>query len=586
MLSPVEHIVRFRRRDVFMVLPFTLVAAAGAMAWLPGPDVFAWLTLNLVLVCGGQLFYANLLRGAEPRLPPPAVLAASTFITTAIYAVLPAELLMQGSHGAAVAALAMTAAIALSSTSEFVESTLVGAGSLSALFLATLIAITVSMRAESRWSVAVALIADTCFFAYVVGHALNRRKVEHELRDARRAAEDHALRAQAANAAKSDFLATMSHEIRTPLNGVIGMAQVMSGDELSDLQRERLGVVRQSGEALLVLLNDVLDLAKIEAGKLECEAEPFDLHALLCGLEASFSAIAEGKGIGLQLSLSPAAAGVYRGDPARIRQIVANLLSNAVKFTDAGLIRLAVDCDPADAPYSVVRLAVSDTGIGMPADRLDRLFGKFSQLDASTTRRYGGTGLGLAISRQLAEKMGGSIVAESRLGAGSTFTATLKLERLADTALIAETQGDTPVAVLDPDAPFRVLAAEDNAVNRLVLKTLLEQAGIQPVLVDNGAEAVAAWADGDWDVILMDVQMPIMDGVQAARAIRAREREQRRPRTPIIALTANAMSHQLLEYDAAEMDDCVSKPIQAEALFLALQRVIEASAAGAAEAAA
>ena len=582
MLSPIELIVRFRRRDVLMVLPFTIVAAAGSAVWLPQAWVFAWLAINLMFVAGGQLFYAGLLRTKEPRLPPPAVLAVSTFVTTAIYALLPVALLIQGSHGAAIAALAMFAAIALSSTSEFVLSTLVGAGSLSALFLSTLVAITVSTRADSPWSLAIALTANACFFAYLVGHALDRQKVERALGDARRAAEANALEAQAATAAKSDFLATMSHEIRTPLNGVIGMAQAMAGDALSPIQRERLGVVRQSGETLLTLINDVLDLAKIEAGKLECEAAPFDLGELLRGVEASFATLARGKGIDLRLSLSPAAAGVYRGDQARIRQILANLLSNALKFTEAGEIRLAVDC----APDGALRLAVSDTGIGMPADRLDRLFGKFSQLDASTTRRYGGTGLGLAISRQIAEMMGGTIVAESVLGAGSTFTATLRLERLADTAETAEADDDTPVALLDPDAPLRVLAAEDNAVNRLVLKTLLEQAGIEPTLVENGAEAVAAWAGGDWDVILMDVQMPIMDGVQATRAIRTREREDRRPRTPIIALTANAMSHQLLEYDAAEMDDCVSKPIQAEALFFALQRVLEAGAADPAAAAA
>ena len=577
MRSPIEHILRFRRRDVLMVAPFTLIAAAGAAVWLPQAAVFAWLALNLVFIAAGQAFYAGLLREAEPRLPPPIVLAACTFLTTAIYALLPVALLMQGSHGAAVAGLAMFAAIALSSTGEFILSTRVGAGSLSALFLSTVAGIVVSTRAESPWSLAVALIADTCFFAYVVGHALHRQTVERDLGDARRAAETNALEAQAANAAKSEFLATMSHEIRTPLNGVIGMAQVMAADELAPVQRERLGVVRQSGETLLTLLNDVLDLAKIEAGKLECEAAPFDLGGLLGAVEASFASLAAGKGIGLEMSLSPAVAGVYRGDQARIRQILANLLSNALKFTEAGEIRLTVDRDADGA----LRLAVSDTGIGMPADRLGRLFGKFSQLDASTTRRYGGTGLGLAISRQIAEMMGGTITADSTLGAGSTFTVVLRLERLA-AALEAEADSDAAPAALDPDTPLRVLAAEDNAVNRLVLKTLLEQVGVEPTLVENGAEAVAAWADGDWDVILMDVQMPIMDGVQATRAIRAREREAQRPRTPIIALTANAMSHQLLEYDAAEMDDCVSKPIQAEALFFALQRVLEARAVEAA----
>jgi len=582
MLSPIELVLRFRRRDVLTVLPFTLVAAAGSCAWLPQEDVFVWLAVNLIFIAGGQLFYDHVLRQAEPRLPPAILLAASTFVSTAAYAALPVAMLLHGGRGAGIAGMVMFAAIALSSTSEFVRSTLVGAGSLSALFLSTVVAIIVSARAESPWSLAVALIANTCFFAYVIDYALQRKTVERDLGDAREAAEANALDARAANAAKSEFLATMSHEIRTPLNGVIGMAQVMAADDLSPVQRDRLGVVRESGETLLTLLNDVLDLAKIEAGKLECEAAPFDLGDLMRGVEASFSALAKGKGIDLKLSLSPDAAGVYQGDQARIRQILTNLLSNALKFTEAGEIRLAVDI----AADGLLRMVVSDTGIGMPADRLGRLFGRFTQLDASTTRRYGGSGLGLAISRQIAEMMGGTIAAESVLGAGSSFTVTLRLERLAEAPSSVLKGRDEPPAARVLERPLRVLAAEDNAVNRLVLKTLLEQAGVEPTLVDNGADAVAAWTDGDWDLILMDVQMPIMDGVQATRAIRAREREAQRQRTPIIALTANAMNHQLMEYNAAEMDDCVSKPIKAEALFFALQRALETSAGGAAGAAA
>jgi len=565
-----------------MVLPFTLIAGAGSAAWLAPRIVSIWLAANLIFIAGGQIIYRRATFRPGSRLPSLGVLAASTFFTTAVYTTLPVALLIQGSHGAAIAAMTMFAAIALSCTSEFVISTAVGTSALSALFLSTLVAIVVSLRAESLWSLSVALTAYTCLFAYVVGHARQRQSVERALAAAREAAEDSALEAQAANAAKSEFLATMSHEIRTPLNGVIGMAQVMASDALSPVQRERLSVVRQSGETLLTLLNDVLDLAKIEAGKLEYEAAPFDLGELLGGVEAAFSTLAKGKGIGLRTTVSPAAAGVYRGDQARIRQILVNLLSNALKFTEAGEVSLTVD----QGLDGALRLTVSDTGIGIPSDRLEHLFGKFSQLDASTTRRYGGTGLGLAISRQIAEMMGGTIVAESVLGAGSTFTATLRLERLSDRALLTEAQPHAPAPAMDNETPLRVLAAEDNAVNRLVLKTLLEQAGITPVLVENGAEAVAAWADGVWDLILMDVQMPIMDGVQASRAIRAREREEGRARTPIIALTANAMSHQLLEYQAAEMDDCVSKPIQAEVLFSTVQRVLETQTDGAVEAAA
>ena len=563
MLSPIELIVRFRRRDVLMVLPFTIVAAAGSAVWLPQAWVFAWLAINLMFVAGGQLFYAGLLRTKEPRLPPPAVLAVSTFVTTAIYALLPVALLIQGSHGAAIAALAMFAAVALSSTSEFVLSTLVGAGSLSALFLSTLVAITVSTRADSPWSLAIALTANACFFAYLVGHALDRQKVERALGDARRAAEANALEAQAATAAKSDFLATMSHEIRTPLNGVLGMAQAMAAEALPETQRERLAVVRRSGETLLTILNDILDLSKIEAGKLELEEVDFDIAEVASATVAGFGAVATGKGVALDLRVADAAAGVYRSDPTRVRQILSNLISNALKFTEQGGVQVVVD-----RVGEVVEMRVRDTGIGIPPDRLDRLFKKFAQADASTTRKYGGTGLGLSICRELTEIIGGDIRAESTVGEGTTFIVRLLIARVGD-ALALEAEEAAP---RDWDAgALRILAAEDNSVNQLVLKTLLSQVGIDPMVVSDGAEAVEAWREHDWDLILMDVQMPVMDGPTATRAIRELERAKGRARTPIIALTANAMAHQIAEYRAAGMDGFVSKPIDIEKLFAAIE---------------
>ncbi len=374
--------------------------------------------------------------------------------------------------------------------------------------------------------------------------------------------------AEAANRAKSLFLATMSHEIRTPLNGVLGMAQAMAMDELSTLQRERLGIVHASGEALLAILNDVLDLAKIEAGKLDLEDIEFDLDEVARGAHQAFTGQANKKGLSFALDIEDAQ-GVYRGDPTRLRQILYNLVSNALKFTDRGEIRVT-------AHWKDERLAfaVTDTGVGIPEDRLQALFGRFDQADASTTRRFGGTGLGLAICRELAEMMGGAIAVESTLGFGSTFTVTLPLRRVGD---------PRPVMPLPaPPAPddeayalkLRVLAAEDNTVNQLVLKTLLHQVGVDPVVVSNGIEAVRAWEDGDWDVILMDVQMPKMDGPTAARAIREQELATGRPRTPIIALTANVMSHQLAEYLAAGMDGHVAKPIEAARLFEALEALL------------
>ncbi len=382
--------------------------------------------------------------------------------------------------------------------------------------------------------------------------------------------------AEAANVAKSAFLATMSHEIRTPLNGVLGMAQAMAADNLDPVQRERLDVIRQSGESLLAILNDILDLSKIEAGKLNLEEIEFDLGEIALGAHAAFTTLANKKGVSFDLNMDEAA-GVYRGDPTRLRQILYNLVSNALKFTDTGEIRVKMTRVP-----NGLSLTVSDTGIGMSPDVVSNLFTKFGQADASTTRKYGGTGLGLAICRQLSEMMGGEILVTSTPGAGSTFTVLLPMVWISGpVAAAAHTMQET-----DEDdgegVELRVLAAEDNPINQLVLKTLLHQAGIDPVVVNNGAEALAAWKAGAFDLILMDVQMPVMDGPSATRAIRKAEAETGRSPIPIIALTANAMSHQIAEYLASGMDGHVAKPIEAAKLFavleMAAERMMEAQA--------
>jgi signal transduction histidine kinase len=367
--------------------------------------------------------------------------------------------------------------------------------------------------------------------------------------------------ADAASTAKSAFLATMSHEIRTPLNGVLGMAQAMASDGLDETQRERLGIIQQSGEALLAILNDVLDLSKIEAGKLEIECIPFELSDVARIASAAFGDLARSKGVTLELDLGSAAAR-YRGDPTRLRQILYNLVSNAVKFTEDGKVRI-------EAAYDDDRLEIRviDTGVGISPDNMDKLFGRFDQLDSSTTRRFGGTGLGLSICHELAQLMGGDIAVTSYAGVGSTFTLSLPLERLGEEFGRDDEARDSQTG---QDLGLRVLAAEDNRVNQIVLTTLLEQLGITPTIVDDGQAAVDAWSSGDWDVILMDIQMPVLDGVAATRAIREAEAARGRRRTPIIALTANAMSHHVGQYLAAGMDTHVSKPIQVSALYEAL----------------
>jgi CheY-like chemotaxis protein/anti-sigma regulatory factor (Ser/Thr protein kinase) len=359
----------------------------------------------------------------------------------------------------------------------------------------------------------------------------------------------------------------MSHEIRTPLNGVLGMAQAMAADELSPVQRDRLETVRQSGETLLVILNDLLDLSKIEAGKVELEVADFALAPLIESVRATFADVAAGRGLSLVVDVDPAAEGVYRGDATRLRQILFNLVANGLKFTEAGEVRLSVRREGPKLGFRI-----SDTGMGIPADRLPRLFNKFEQADASTTRRFGGTGLGLAISRDLAALMGGDITVESTEGAGSTFHVTVRLPYVGEALVQAAAR---PAAAPSPERPLRILAAEDNAVNQVVLRALLEQAGIEPFIVDDGAACVDAWHGGSWDVILMDIQMPVMDGPSAARAIRAAERTSGRRRTPIVALTANAMAHQVTDYTAAGMDGVIAKPIHVEELFAGIEAALD-----------
>jgi len=335
-------------------------------------------------------------------------------------------------------------------------------------------------------------------------------------------------------------------------------------------QRERLDVIRQSGEALLAVLNDVLDLSKIEAGRLDLEEADFDIAAVASRAHAAFTAIAAQKGVAFDLVVTRAARGAYRGDATRVGQLLSNLISNALKFTESGRVKVSIG-----RRGGALSLSVSDTGIGMSDEQRAALFQKFAQADASTTRRFGGTGLGLAICRELAELMGGQIEVTSVEGEGSTFVATLPLPRGARTVPRAAPLG----AQTTDHASIRVLAAEDNPVNQLVLKTLLSQLGVEVVVVGDGVDAVAAWEAGGWDVILMDVQMPRMDGPTAVRFIRERELAQGRPRTPIVALTANAMTHQVNEYLSAGMDDFVAKPIELRRLVTALDSALSRATA-------
>ncbi len=381
--------------------------------------------------------------------------------------------------------------------------------------------------------------------------------------------------AQVANRAKSAFLARMSHEIRTPLNGVLGMAHTLAADPLSPAQLQRLEIIRQSGTSLLAILNDILDLSKIEADKIELESIPFDIRSVIQNALLMFVELAASKNITLTSDLAPDADGVFCGDPTRLRQVLCNLLSNALKFTHAGEVGVAVDMRGHQ-----LRIAVTDTGIGIAPGDLERLFRPFSQGDTSITRRFGGTGLGLAVSRELVQKMGGELCVESTPALGSCFSFTVDLPRVPDDRLAGvEGPMDAPGSLTSAapgarGAAIRILAAEDNATNQIVLRTLLAGVGLEPSIVENGHQAVIAWTDADWDVILMDVHMPDMDGVTATRAIRAKERAVSLRRTPIIMLTADLMSDRVAGYLAAGADAVVGKPINPASLFEAITRAV------------
>ena len=376
--------------------------------------------------------------------------------------------------------------------------------------------------------------------------------------------------AEAANQAKSDFLANMSHEIRTPLNGILGIAQVLAREDADAVLAGRVQVIRESGEALLAILNSILDLSKMEAGQLEIEAANFDLCSVVDAACEPFANLAREKGLTFAIDIDPEVAGAWHGDALRLRQVLANLLSNAVKFTEQGGVEVTVR--PA---AQGIAFQVKDTGAGIPHEQLERIFERFAQADSSSTRSFGGAGLGLAICQELVGLMGGQITLESELGVGSTFAFETPLTR----AQPAESAADVARQEIATDEArsLRILAAEDNPTNQLILSALLEPVDAELVIVQDGLEAVEAFGRERFDIVLMDIQMPNMSGVDAARAIRRLEAERGHRPAPILAVTANVMSHQVAEYSAAGMDGVVAKPIQAEVMYAEIERALEAA---------
>jgi signal transduction histidine kinase/CheY-like chemotaxis protein len=386
-------------------------------------------------------------------------------------------------------------------------------------------------------------------------------------------------RADEAALSKTRFLANMSHEIRTPLNGVIGLADALSRTALKPAQREMVDMVQSSGRALNGILSDVLDLARADAGGLALTPEPFDAGDAVSAASYLFESIAQRKGVDFAVLFDLAYRGPVVGDALRIRQIISNLISNAVKFTHAGMVRVETQLalNPRDSALADLTVIVTDTGPGFDEEVKARLFRRFEQADNSVARRFGGTGLGLAISRELTQMMGGEISCESEVGRGAVFTLRLTLPVATRRPVLPTLAPETQV-LGDGERRQQVLLAEDHPVNQRVIQAILADS-VDLTIVEDGKAALEAWSNRAFDLILMDTQMPVMDGLTAIRAIRALEAKRGGARTAIISLTADAMPNQVQEALAVGADRHLAKPITAAALIGCLSSVLKDKAA-------
>ncbi|WP_296817872.1 ATP-binding protein [Brevundimonas sp.] len=550
----------------------------GGVGWLltPGWFPFAW----FAAMCAAQAVDWWVFRPVrqnpyqEPSRARIRACMASAALNTAVYSAISAYTWTYGGGPGQLFAYTAIAGglLHVSMHMHHARPVLIAAAVPHALYFLGLPLATMIIKGYDAASSLAVSLAGVLYIAHLIVAVRQSSATNRALRGANDAAEEARARAERASAAKSDFLATISHEIRTPMNAVISAGHLLRRTPLTRDQREPVDMLLNAGDVLMGLLNDVLDVAKIEAGKMELETAEIDLHDRLTGLARLWGAKAEEAGVEMRLHITPGTPERIRTDPLRFQQVLSNLLSNAVKFTERGEITLS-----AGVEGETLWFEVRDTGCGVSPEMAERLFGHFEQAEVGTTRRYGGTGLGLAISRKLADLMGGTLRLAPHEGRGSTFrfeTPWLAAEAAARPAVLQAQ------AALTSGGSRRVLVAEDHEVNRRILALMLEPAGYELTFAVDGGQAVETAKSQAFDAILMDMQMPVMDGLQAAGRIRAGNGPN--AATPVIALTANALDHHRAAWAAIGVSAFLTKPINPEALFSALGSAVETRRAAAA----
>jgi signal transduction histidine kinase/ActR/RegA family two-component response regulator len=541
--------VRFRE----LKTRIALAAFIGATAWFMVPGILPIIWFVAVLATQGLDWLVFRRFRKEPSWRPDrayeVLCCAVTVLGVAVYGAITAYLWFRGGEVGRIFAMVQCAGglLHVSLHMHHVRPILISAVATHATYFLGLP--TLGAVIGQAWHELLIAIGCVLYMSHLVVAVRQSSMTTAALQSARDAEQRARQKAEVASAAKSDFLAVVSHEIRTPMNAVISAANLLRRTRLDSRQREHVSMLIDAGDVLMGLLNDVLDFSKIEAGKMELESADMIVRERLATMARLWEPRARANGVRLTLRIAPEAPEAVRTDPLRFQQILFNLLSNAVKFTDEGEIVVAVGWDGAG-----LSVAVSDTGCGIPADRLIHVFNSFEQADVGTTRRHGGTGLGLSISRKLAEIMGGTLTVASAEGQGSTFTLALPMAAVEGEATRPERQIETTDALRGRS----ILAADDHEVNRRILTLLLEPHGCRLTLVENGAEALEAAAREPFDAILMDMQMPVMDGLEATRRIREGAVN---GGTPVIALTANAMENHRAAWAAAGVHAFLTKPI-------------------------